>query len=83
MNIPYSAYIYPQEHLEPDELAMGQAAMNFDIDCDFIIVIGSGTLNDIGKMLAKITRPKIHDCRHSSFHGRIRFQYLINDIRRA
>ena len=44
--------------MEPDELAMGQAAMNFDIDCDIIIVVGSGTLNDTGKMLAKITNRK-------------------------
>jgi len=57
-DIPYTSYIYPQEHLEPDELAMGQAAMNFDIDCDIIIVVGSGTLNDTGKMLAKITNRK-------------------------
>lgn len=57
-NIPFSAYIYPQEHLEPDEFTVGQAVMNFDISCDFIIVIGSGTLNDIGKILARVTRRK-------------------------
>ena len=50
-NIPYSCYIYPQEDLEPNELAVGQAAMNFDVTCDIIIGIGSGTINDIGKML--------------------------------
>ena len=54
-NIPYSCYIYPQEDLEPNELAVGQAAMNFDVTCDIIIGIGSGTINDIGKMLAMIS----------------------------
>ena len=57
-NISYSTYIYPQEYLEPDEYAVGQAALNFDIDCDIIIGIGSGTLNDIGKILAMITNRK-------------------------
>ncbi|NLU36147.1 MAG: sn-glycerol-1-phosphate dehydrogenase [Clostridiales bacterium] len=57
-NIPYSCYIYPQEDLEPNELAVGQAAMNFDVTCDIIIGIGSGTINDIGKMLAMISGRK-------------------------
>lgn len=54
-DIPFSCYIYPQEHLEPDEFSLGQAAMSFDTNCDFIIGIGSGTLNDLGKMLARVT----------------------------
>ena len=29
--------------------------MHFDTECDFIIAVGSGTLNDIGKVLASIT----------------------------
>ncbi|NLA84068.1 MAG: sn-glycerol-1-phosphate dehydrogenase [Clostridiales bacterium] len=56
--IPYALYIYPHEDLEPNELALGQVAMNFDEECNLIISIGSGTLNDIGKMLAKITGRK-------------------------
>ncbi len=48
-------YIYPQEHLEPDEFAVGQAVMNFDKSCDFVVAIGSGTINDIGKILAMVT----------------------------
>ena len=53
--IPFSSYIFPQDNLEPDEYAVGQAALNFDISCDIIIGIGSGTINDIGKILAVIT----------------------------
>ena len=33
--------------------------MNFDPKCDIIIGIGSGTLNDIGKMLAKVTNRQL------------------------
>lgn len=57
--IPFSYYIHPQEYLEPDEYSLGQAAMNFDPKCDIIIGIGSGTLNDIGKMLAKVTNRQL------------------------
>jgi len=57
-NIPYSCYIFPQENLEPNELAVGQAAMNYDAECDIIIGIGSGTINDIGKMMAMLTNHK-------------------------
>ena len=54
-NMEFSGYLFPQNHLEPDEFAVGQAAMNFDGSCDFIIAIGSGTINDISKILAKVT----------------------------
>ncbi|HHY82480.1 MAG TPA: sn-glycerol-1-phosphate dehydrogenase [Clostridiales bacterium] len=51
----FTLYIFPQEHLEPDEFSVGQAAMNFDTDCNFIVGVGSGTLNDIGKILSRVT----------------------------
>ncbi|HHT65417.1 MAG TPA: sn-glycerol-1-phosphate dehydrogenase [Clostridiales bacterium] len=57
-NIPFSCFIYPQEHLEPDEVSLGQAAMNFDTECNIIIGIGSGTINDLGKMLARVANRK-------------------------
>ncbi|NLC42922.1 MAG: sn-glycerol-1-phosphate dehydrogenase [Clostridiales bacterium] len=53
--IDFSSYIYPQEHLEPDEFAVGQATMNFDKSCDFIVAVGSGTINDISKIIAMVT----------------------------
>ena len=56
--IPYSSYIFQQEHLEPDEFAVGSAAMHFDTTCDLIIAIGSGVVNDIGKILSNITGMK-------------------------
>ncbi|MBO5322715.1 MAG: sn-glycerol-1-phosphate dehydrogenase [Oscillospiraceae bacterium] len=53
--IPFSCYTFHQEHLEPDELAVGAAVMHFDPTCDLILGVGSGVINDIGKILANLT----------------------------
>lgn len=53
--IPYSLYVFPQKALEPDEFAVGAAAMHFDTSCDLILGVGSGVVNDIGKVLANLT----------------------------
>lgn len=54
----YSKYIFQDENLEPDEKAVGSAVMHFDCSCDLIIGIGSGVINDIGKILSNITGRK-------------------------
>lgn len=54
----YQKYIFPDEHLEPDERAVGAAVMHFDTSCDVIVAIGSGVINDIGKILSNITGKK-------------------------
>jgi len=51
----YSKYIFEEDCLEPNERAVGSAVMHFDNSCDLIIGIGSGVINDIGKILSKIT----------------------------
>lgn len=56
--IPYSQYIFPQNALEPDEHAVGTAAMHFDSKCDLIIGVGSGVINDIGKILSNVSGRK-------------------------
>ena len=43
-SIPYSLYVFPQAHLEPDEAAVGAAVMHFDPDCDLILGVGSGVV---------------------------------------
>ena len=53
--IPYSCYVFPQEHLEPDEWAVGSAVMHFDTSCDLILGVGSGVINDIAKILSNMT----------------------------
>lgn len=54
-DIPYSLYTFPQKHLEPDEWAVGSAVMHYDPSCDLILGVGSGVINDIGKILASLT----------------------------
>jgi len=56
--IPYSSYVFPQKNLEPDEHAVGAAVMHFDTKCDLIIGVGSGVINDIGKILSNVSGRK-------------------------
>ncbi len=53
--IPFTSYILGGEKIEPDELSVGSVAMNYDTTCDVIVAVGSGVINDIGKLLASIT----------------------------
>ena len=55
-NIAYSHYIFNDKYLEPDEKAVGSAIMHFDNACDLVIGVGSGVINDIGKILAKTAK---------------------------
>ena len=48
-------YIFPDKHLKPDEKAVGSAVMHFDNSCDAIVGVGSGVINDIGKILSSIS----------------------------
>ena len=50
--VPYMEYRFPAAHLEPDEKTVGSAVLHFDERCDIIITVGSGVLNDTGKILA-------------------------------
>ena len=57
-HIPFGSYCFQDEHLEPDEAAVGSAVMHFDTSCDLIVGIGSGVVNDIGKILSNVTGRK-------------------------
>ena len=57
-DIPYSSYVFPQEALEPNEESVGSAFMHFDNSCDLIIGVGSGVINDIGKILSNVSGRK-------------------------
>ena len=52
--ISYTKYVFNDKALEPDEKAVGSAVMHFDNECDLIIAVGSGVINDIGKILANM-----------------------------
>lgn len=56
--IDYSTYIFQKDALEPNEEAVGSAVMHFDASCDLIIGVGSGVINDIGKILSNVTGRK-------------------------
>ena len=51
-SIKYSKYVFEDKALEPDEKAVGSAIMHFDHACDLVLAIGSGVINDIGKILS-------------------------------
>ncbi len=55
-NIEYSKYVFFNKKLEPDEKAVGGAIMHFDSSCDLVIGVGSGVINDIGKILAATSK---------------------------
>lgn len=58
--LAYSSYCFPSERLEPDEKSVGSAMMHYDTTCDIILAVGSGVINDIGKILSCMTgRPYI------------------------
>ncbi len=53
--ITVRGFVYPTTHPEPDEHSVGLAFMYYTPDCDIIIGVGSGVINDIGKLLASAT----------------------------
>lgn len=58
--ISYGKYVFAHSPVLPTEHSVGSAVMNFDYSCDCIVGIGSGVINDIGKILANATgRPYI------------------------
>ena len=57
MGLPYSLFIYPDSP-KPDEKGLGDAVIHCPADADTVIAIGSGVINDIGKMLTAIGNKK-------------------------
>ncbi len=53
--IVYELFIF-ENSPAPDERAVGQAIMHFDPSCDAVVGIGSGVINDIGKIVAHTAR---------------------------
>ncbi|MBQ3547426.1 MAG: sn-glycerol-1-phosphate dehydrogenase [Clostridia bacterium] len=57
-SIAVKKYVFSSDILEPDEANVGLAAMNFKSDCDIIIGVGSGVINDISKIIANVSNKK-------------------------
>lgn len=46
--------IFEEDTLEPNEHSVGRAVMYYEADCDVVIGVGSGVINDIGKIVANV-----------------------------
>ena len=55
-DIKFVSFVINDRALEPDEKAVGSAVMHYDASCDLIIAVGSGIINDIGKILASTSK---------------------------
>ncbi len=49
------SYRFSHSPVEPDEYSVGAAVMHLEADCELIIGVGSGVINDIGKILSKLS----------------------------
>ena len=54
--IQFQSYTLPEREPHPDEQRVGAAVMHMEPDCGLVIGVGSGVINDIGKMLAAVSR---------------------------
>lgn len=50
--IPFEKIVFQDTFLVPDEAAMGKLIIEISRDCDLILAVGSGTLNDICKFMS-------------------------------
>ena len=57
-SISYKSYVFQNPNLEPNEEAVGSAIMHFDPSCDLVIGVGSGVINDIGKIVSNVSGKK-------------------------
>lgn len=53
--ISVSRYVFPTGEVTPDEHCVGSAILRFDPSAELIIGVGSGVINDIGKIVAKVS----------------------------
>jgi len=55
-NYSVCSWSFPQENVIPNEASVGSAVMHMDKDCELIIGVGSGVINDICKILSALSR---------------------------
>ena len=54
-NVRIASCIFGEDPLEPDEHSVGRAIMYYEADCDVVIGVGSGVINDISKIVANVS----------------------------
>ena len=55
----YSLHIVPEENesrIKPAEFAAGSILLSFDHACDAVLAVGSGVINDLGKVLSRTAK---------------------------
>lgn len=52
--VKMASCVFGEDALEPDEHSVGRAIMYYEADCDVIIGVGSGVINDISKIVANV-----------------------------
>jgi len=50
--IPVVSFIFKDKELIPDESAIGKMLVAFESDCDIIVAVGAGTINDLCKFVS-------------------------------
>ncbi len=55
-NFPFVSHVLDQDHPVPSETSVGSAVMHYTADCDVIVGVGSGVINDISKIVAAFTK---------------------------
>ena len=58
VGLSWNLFCFSEEHLEPDEDAVGSLTLAFDSSCDCILGVGSGVINDCCKVLAHVSGKK-------------------------
>ena len=54
--IPYTLFVFPDPFPKPDEKTVGSVFLHFDPSCDLVLGVGSGVINDTGKLLSHLTK---------------------------
>ena len=52
--IHHKLHLFKDDALAPNEHAIGNLAMGMDLDCDLILAVGSGTINDICRYVSAV-----------------------------
>jgi len=59
-NLAFVSFVLDSDMPEPDEQSVGSVMMHYDTTCDIIVGVGSGVINDLGKILSSVSgRPYI------------------------
>ena len=54
--IHYVSYSFHEGTLPPNEKTVGSVMLHFDPTCDIVIAVGSGVMNDTGKVLSSVSK---------------------------